>query len=209
MGVFYQHKSWRIPRLIQDKIGSSRTKKEFGIDCFEAFSPVAKMTTICILVALEVWSYIKLTSIMLSCMETCMKLSGWINHQVTIFFNLNKVCFLNKYMYGLKHTPHSWFEKFCTTILCADFTMNNSDYSIVIRHSTTSISILLLYVDDMIIRGNDEVWTSQLKNLLHSSVKIKDLRKPTKFFLGVDGMLRRRSHTIESTIECKISSSVS
>ena len=86
---------------------------------------------------------------------------------------------------GLKKAHRSWFEKFWTTILSVGFSQSSSDYSLFLRQSSSGITILLIYVDDMIITKNDEVGISHLKNLLHSSFKIKDLEKLI-YFLGLE-----------------------
>ncbi|XP_015158617.1 uncharacterized mitochondrial protein AtMg00810-like [Solanum tuberosum] len=51
-------------------------------------------------------------------------------------------------------------------------------------HSNTGMTILLLYVDDMIITDNDENVIVQLKNLHNATFKMKDLRRLT-YFLGL------------------------
>ncbi|XP_024171541.1 uncharacterized mitochondrial protein AtMg00810-like [Rosa chinensis] len=47
------------------------------------------------------------------------------------------------------------------------------------------ITVVLLYVDDMIITGNDEKAIGDLKKFLNSCFKIKDLG-PLKYFLGLE-----------------------
>ena len=101
------------------------------------------------------------------------------------YINLNHVCRLKKSLYGLKQAPLPWYEKFRTTILGVGFTQSSSDYSSFLRRTTSDITILLLYVDDMIITGNEEVGISHLKDLLHSSFEVKDLGKQT-YFLGLE-----------------------
>ena len=93
------------------------------------------------------------------------------------YIKLNQVYRLKKYLYGLKQTPRSSFENFCTTILGAGFTQSSSDYLLLLRRTTSGITIILVYVDDMIITGNDEVGISHLKDLLLSSFKMKDLER--------------------------------
>ena len=48
-----------------------------------------------------------------------------------------------------------------------------------------SITIVLLYVDDMVITGNNEKTIRDLKKFLDSYFKIKDLGQ-LKYFLGIE-----------------------
>lgn len=52
------------------------------------------------------------------------------------------------------------------------------------RTSGTYVTVLIVYVDDIIITGNDPVEISQLKLRLASELEIKDLG-PLWYFLGI------------------------
>lgn len=67
---------------------------------------------------------------------------------------------LHKSLYGLKQAPRAWFEKFRHAILTAQFYQSHSDHSIhslFIRRTSNGCTILLLYVDDIIISGDDVI----------------------------------------------------
>ena len=53
------------------------------------------------------------------------------------------------------------------------------------RQSTVGIILLVIYVDDIVISGDDCAAISPLKKLLHAKFHTKDLG-PLKYFLGVD-----------------------
>lgn len=44
--------------------------------------------------------------------------------------------------------------------------------------------MMLIYVDDLLITGNDDKLISELKQVLHQSFKMKDLGD-LKYFLGI------------------------
>ena len=78
-------------------------------------------------------------------------------------------------MYGLKQAPHAWFAKFSSTIRDFGFSSSAHDSALFIRKTKRGTILLLLYVDDMIITGDDTVGISSLKQFLHRQFEMKDL----------------------------------
>ena len=68
---------------------------------------------------------------------------------------LHRVCRLRQALYGLKQTPRAWFAKFNSTISQHGFSGSSFDIAHFLRRSDHGITIILLYVDDMIITGDD------------------------------------------------------
>ena len=64
-------------------------------------------------------------------------------------------------------------------------TQSEADHSIFYRHSSTSCIYVVIYVDDIVITGNDHLEISQVKQHLFKHFKIKDLGK-LKYFLGIE-----------------------
>ena len=96
----------------------------------------------------------------------------------------HEVCKLRRSLYGLKQAPRAWFEKFRSTLLTFSFTQSQYDSSLFFHKTTTSMVFLLVYVDDIIITGNDSGLISKLPNMLHSTFRMKDLGHLT-YFLGL------------------------
>ena len=65
----------------------------------------------------------------------------------------NAVAKLRRSLYGLKQAPKAWFEKFRATILQLGFVQSPYDPSLFIGKTTQATTILLVYVDDIIITG--------------------------------------------------------
>lgn len=63
---------------------------------------------------------------------------------------------LKKAIYGLKQAPRAWFDKFSMFLLKFGFQCSFPDPSLFIYHHGSDIIYLLLYVDDMILTGNNE-----------------------------------------------------
>lgn len=76
--------------------------------------------------------------------------------------------------YRLKHTSRIWHEKL----------KDNSDVSLFIKQDSLSFTILLVYVDDVILPGDSLLEMLKIKEALHKEFKIKDLGK-LKYFFGI------------------------
>jgi len=65
------------------------------------------------------------------------------------------VCKLKKALYGLKQAPRAWFENFSIVISSLGFVSSSHDYALFIKCIDAGHNILSLYIDDMIITGDD------------------------------------------------------
>ncbi|KAK1678811.1 hypothetical protein QYE76_039659 [Lolium multiflorum] len=128
----------------------------YGIDYDETFASVAKMNTVRILIS-------------------CATNFGWPLHQLDV---------KNAFLHGdLKEEVYMdippGFSTPRTSGKC------NGDHTVFYRHSNSKITILAVYVDDIIITGDDEVEISRLKDSLRKEFEVKDLGQ-LKYFLGIE-----------------------
>ncbi|GKV22340.1 hypothetical protein SLEP1_g32220 [Rubroshorea leprosula] len=97
----------------------------------------------------------------------------------------NKVCRWKRDLYGLKQAPQAWFAKFSTTISEFGFTSSPHDTTLFIRKINHGMILLFLYVDDIIIIGDDILCIHDLKQFLSYKFEIKDL-DVLSYFLGFE-----------------------
>lgn len=71
--------------------------------------------------------------------------------------NTNMVCKMKKSLYDLKQTPWCWFAKLATALKAYGFKRSYSDYSLFTLAKRNIQLSVLIYVDDMIIAGNDQL----------------------------------------------------
>ena len=89
-----------------------------------------------------------------------------------------KVCRLKKALYGLKQSPRMWFGKFSQAMINYGFNQSQSDHTLFIKHSSQGkVTALIVYVDDIVLTGNDLKEMNHLKSYLAREFEIKDLRK--------------------------------
>jgi len=98
----------------------------------------------------------------------------------------NKVCRLKKALYGLKQSPRAWFGRLTQAMISMGYRQSQSDHTLFIKHSQEGkLTLLLVYVDDMIVAGDDEHEKQILKEKLAAQFEMKDLGK-LKYFLGIE-----------------------
>ncbi|KAA0036967.1 putative mitochondrial protein [Cucumis melo var. makuwa] len=97
-----------------------------------------------------------------------------------------QVCKLQKSLYGLKQSPRAWFDRFTTFVKSQGYSQGHSDHTLFTKASKTGkIAILIVYVDDIVLTGDDQTKISQLKQRMGDEFEIKDLGN-LKYFLGME-----------------------
>ncbi|WJZ83312.1 hypothetical protein VitviT2T_003004 [Vitis vinifera] len=96
-----------------------------------------------------------------------------------------KVCKLKKSLYGLKQSPRAWFGRFTKSMRAFGYRQSNSDHTLFLKKQHGKITALIVYVDDMVVIGNDPEERQALQNYLSREFEMKDLG-PLKYFLGIE-----------------------
>ncbi|PKU63331.1 Retrovirus-related Pol polyprotein from transposon TNT 1-94 [Dendrobium catenatum] len=94
------------------------------------------------------------------------------------------VCHLHKSLYGLKQAPRQWFQKLTTALQARGFRFSRSDPSLLIYTKLHIQIYLLIYVDDIIVTGNDQSQIQLLLCDLKSQFALKQLGQIC-LFLGI------------------------
>ncbi|GJT76631.1 ribonuclease H-like domain-containing protein [Tanacetum coccineum] len=159
MEALNMNKTWIITDLSPNRKAIGWYSQREGIDYEETFSPVVKMVTIRCLIALAVKN-------------------KWDMYQLDVN---------NAFLCGNLETraPRKWNEKLVLTLSEHGFIKRESDHSLFIKNTNDIFVVLLVYVDDIVITGNDSVEISKVKEFLSSKLQIKDLGK-LKYFLGIE-----------------------
>ncbi|EXC14221.1 Phosphoglucan, water dikinase [Morus notabilis] len=116
-----------------------------------------------------------------------------------------KVCKLKKSLYGLKQYLRAWFERFRSVIRRHGFSQSQADHTLFFKHSIEGkVAILIVYVDDIIMTGDDFLEINHLKKKLEAEFEIKDLRK-LKYFLGtpIEPNLKLEAAAESEVVDCE------
>jgi len=97
----------------------------------------------------------------------------------------NQVCKLSKSLYSLKQASRKWNEKLTTLLIANGYKQAASDASLFIRSTSKTFTVLLVYVDGIILAGTTLSKFSFIKSVLHQAFKINDLGT-LKYFLGLE-----------------------
>ena len=164
---------------------------EYRINYEETFAPVARLSSVRTLIAVSVarkWPLFQMDvkNAFLNgelSEEVYMKLPPSYSHPPRF---PHRVFRLRQALYGLKQAPQAWFAKFSSTISQHGFSGSYFDTTLFLRLSGHGITILLLYVNDMIITGDDDMQGIQnLKHFLSRQFEMKDLG-PLNYLLSLE-----------------------
>eukprot|EP00253_Pinus_taeda_P017718 PITA_17718 len=161
-----------------------------GVDYEETFAPIAKWATIQTLFALVAQN-------------------GWKVHQMdvkTAFLNADlkenvfisqlegfavkghehKVCKLVKSLYGLKQASLASYEKLTEHLLKLNFKhFDLDDATLFVKKVGKKVVYLVVYVDDVLMTGNNESYISSIKKELGKSFEMIDLGY-VHYYLGIE-----------------------
>lgn len=160
-----------------------------GIDFGDIFSPVAKVTSIRLLLSVaaafdfEVEQMDVKTTFLHGNPEEEIYMKQPEGFAVKGKKEL--VCRLKKYLYGSKQSPRMWYQKFDTFIRGLGFTKSKADHCVYFKLIGDHAIYLVLYVDDMLLVGNEKEIIQDLKTRLSSKFDMKDFGA-ANYILGME-----------------------
>ena len=95
-----------------------------------------------------------------------------------------KVCKLNRSIYGLKQASRSWNKRFDEIIKTYGFLQNEDEPCVYQLKENQVVVFLVLYVDGILIIGNNIKKMTDIKEWLDTQLKMKDLGEAA-YVLGI------------------------
>ncbi|CAL1383720.1 unnamed protein product [Linum trigynum] len=158
----------------------------YGVDFLDTFSPVVKINTVKTLLAVASVKNWELSQMDVS--------NAYLNGELEeeVYMKLppgmeipGKACKLKKSLYGLKQAERQWYARLTDALIRFGFNQSFSDYSLFTKKTSQGITIILVYVDDIILSGDDQDMIQEAKDFLSKEFKVRDLGK-LKYFLGLE-----------------------
>lgn len=95
------------------------------------------------------------------------------------------VCKLKKSLYVLRQAPRQWFAKLCDALKSFGCKQSKTDYSLFTYTRQHKFVAILVYVDDLLITGNNSNLIVEVKQFLSSTFMMKDLGS-LRYFLEIE-----------------------
>ncbi|XP_073260546.1 uncharacterized protein [Populus alba] len=137
-----------------------------GVDYHDTFSPTAKI-------------------IFVHCLLALTAAHGWSLHQMDVHNAFLHGSLDEEIYMSLPPGFRRQGEDHLVSMHSAGFIQSRADYSLFTRKQGMSFTVLLIYVDDILITGNDPGNIAATKQFLHKHFHIKDLGD-LKYFLGIE-----------------------
>jgi hypothetical protein len=159
-----------------------------GIDYEETFAPVARYNSIRAILAITAvmkWKVHRMgakTTFLNSVIEEEVYVDqpqGFKTHD-----SQTHVCRLKKALYGLKQAPNTWYGRIDNFLMSLGFTKSKADSNLYYKVVDSGLVILLLYVDDLFLIGDEKLITES-KRKLATEFEMKDLGM-MHYFLGLE-----------------------
>ncbi|KAL0394696.1 UNVERIFIED_CONTAM: Retrovirus-related Pol polyprotein from transposon TNT 1-94 [Sesamum latifolium] len=173
-----------------------------GVDFDETYSPVAMAKSIRILLAIaawyeyEIWQINVITAFLNSFIEEEIFMDQ--PEGFTSVREEQKVYRLQRSIYGLKQYSRSWNMCFDEVIRGYDFIKNEHDPCVYKKISGSSVAYLVLYVDDILLIGNDVKMLGCIKAWLSMQFSMKDISEAS-YILGIKIYRDRSRRMLELT----------
>ncbi|XP_009762103.2 uncharacterized protein [Nicotiana sylvestris] len=165
-----------------------------GIDYTETFSPVVKMTTVRCILAVAVKRHWKLFQLDVNNAF----LHGDLQEEVYMRFSPglpspsnNHVCRLKKSLYRLKQASRQWYARLTGALTFKGYFHSFNDYSLFFKKTDTGISIVVVYVDDILLTAV----SSPLDPSCKLRVDVGELLQDPTIYRRLIGKLNFLTHT--------------
>ena len=153
----------------------------------DIYSPVAKMQTLKILLSYccQKGLFIEQMDVETAFLNGKVISEIYINQARGYEDGTDRVCKLDKALYGLRESPRAWYDCFDVYLKKLGFKRSKFDCCLYVLKNENDMIYIILYVDDLLICCRNEEKIKYIKNLLSNKFRMKDMGK-VKTYLGIN-----------------------
>jgi transposase InsO family protein len=173
--------------------------QQAGIDYHETFAPVAKFTSIRLLLALAAHYDYEVHQMDVR--------TAFLNGDLDVDIYMRQpdgfvepghghlVCHLKKSLYGLKQAGRAWYHKIHAALVALQFSPLVSDTCVYVRRTDGHVIFVALYVDDLLLVTDSLPLLATLKHDLSNRFEMTDLGE-VQYILGLQVTRDRLRRTL-------------
>ena len=174
----------------------------YGIDYAETYAPVARYASIRLILALAAhydWELHQM-DVVTAYLNGALDVPIYMRAPQGLELTNERcpddhVCLLLKSLYGLKQSGRQWHANINHSLVSKGFVPLHADRCVYVRRRTSSIAIIALYVDDLLIACNTTKELTAIKRELTQKYEMQDIGEAS-FLLGIDIRRDRSNRSI-------------
>ena len=168
-----------------------------GVDYDETYAPVARLTSIRILLSIAATLDLEVHQMDVKTAFLNGELKEEIFMSIPDGVNVDgdKLCRLWRSLYGLKQSSRCWYQKLSSFLIDQGFIRIQSDYAIFIRRTATSLIIIAVHVDDLMMLASSKDEMIKIKEALSKIFEMTDCGE-IHFYLGLQITHNRQNRMI-------------
>jgi hypothetical protein len=195
-------------KKLKAQVVAKGNEQEHGIHYLETFVHVVRWTTIRSIIALVAKMQWRLRhlDVIIAFLNSLLLEEVYMIIPAS-FPNAEQTCKLLRALYGLRQASRAWYSRIDNFLTNLGLTRSNEDPNLYYSIRNGLYTIILLYINDIIITGDDEIHISKLKKQMMTSFKMSDLGD-ANYYLGVeilqttDGIYFHQRGYLEKILEC-------
>ena len=167
-----------------------------GVDYFETFAPVVRYESVrCVLSLAAAHDMdIRQFDVKTAFLNGTLDETVFMEQPEGFEDGTDRVCKLNRSLYGLKQSPCNWNARFNEFLAAEDFVATAEDTCVFVRKADNDLMIVCLYVDDGLVCGTDrfkvDAFIRQLRQTFDVTVNDPDC------YVGMEIVRDRKAKTI-------------
>jgi len=168
-----------------------------GQDYNETYSPVVRVDTLRAILALVPIKRLKVQQMDIkgAYLNGILKENIYMEQPEGFDDGTGRICRLIKTLYGLKQSGHEWNKALDSKLIKFGFSRLISDQCVYINQDGDKISIITVWVDDLLLFTSTDELMTKTKNYIKSEWETTDIGEPTKI-VGIEITINENSISI-------------